>query len=111
MFLTPLDPKAVSQIRVNGKKLTDMSEVRLCPNDRLCIGPSSYFIYKNRQHDEEQSMPDTDENPITLEFASEEVLQADHEEETKKMDDIKKAHEELAKKQMAELQERLKREE
>jgi hypothetical protein len=31
------------------------------------------FIYKNRQHDEEQSMADTEEDPISFEFASDEV--------------------------------------
>lgn len=53
VFLTPLDPKACSQIRVNGKKLKDMSEIKMRPNDRICIGPSSYFVYKNREKDVE----------------------------------------------------------
>lgn len=88
-----------------------MSEIRLRPNDRICIGPSSYFIYKNRSHDDEQSRPDTEDDPITFDFASEEVITADNEEETKQLEAMKRAQEELAKQQMQELQDRLKREE
>lgn len=78
VFLTPLDPKAISQIRVNGKVLTSMEEVKLRPNDRICIGPAALFIYKNKQKESEASMPDTEEDPITFDFASEEVIEADN---------------------------------
>jgi hypothetical protein len=42
-----------------------MNEVRLKPNDRICIGPSSMFIYKNKSKEHEASKPDTAEDPIT----------------------------------------------
>ena len=50
-----------------------MNEVKLRPNDRIQLGPSSLFIYKNRSKDHEQSMEDTEENPITFDFAQDEA--------------------------------------
>lgn len=50
-----------------------MSEVKLRPNDRIQIGPSALFLYKNVGKDHEASRPDTEEDPITFDFASEEV--------------------------------------
>lgn len=73
VFLTPLNEKAVSQIKVNGKTLTDMSEVKLAPNDRIQLGPNSLFLYKNRKFEHEASIPDTEEDPITFESAQEEA--------------------------------------
>lgn len=76
-FLEPLDPKAMSEIRVNGKVLTSMEAFKLRPNDRICIGPSALFLFKNVAHEDEASMPDTAEDPITFDFADEEVMDQD----------------------------------
>lgn len=80
-----------------------MSEIRLRPNDRICIGPSSMFVYKNRQHDEEQSMPDTPDDPITADFASEELLNYENEEANQAMATLKKAQDEMYNKAMMEI--------
>lgn len=47
------------------------------PNDRVCIGPSAMFLFKNKQNEENASKPDTDEDPISYDFASEEVYAAE----------------------------------
>jgi hypothetical protein len=48
VLVQPLDVKAVTQIRVNGVVMTSMDEIKLRPNDRIAIGPSALFIYKNK---------------------------------------------------------------
>lgn len=68
-----------------------MSEVKLRPNDRICIGPASLFIYKNKQKESEASMPDTEENPITHEFASDEVIEAENEGQKEEKEKMMKA--------------------
>jgi hypothetical protein len=45
----------------------------LKPNDRICIGPSAYFLFKNTLKEDEASMPDQAQNPILYDFAAEEV--------------------------------------
>jgi hypothetical protein len=50
-----------------------MEGVQLKPNDRICIGPSSLFLFKDKQNEAQASMADTDENPITYDFACEEM--------------------------------------
>jgi hypothetical protein len=98
VYLTPLDPKAVSQIRVNGHVCTDMKEVKLRPNDRICIGPAALFIYKNKQKEaEESSMVDTEDDPITHEFASEEVIEAENVGQKEEKEAMKKMQAEQAK--------------
>lgn len=79
VLLEPLDQQAIPQIRVNGKVLTSKTPVQLKPNDRIAIGPSSFFVFKNRAHEDEASRPDTDEDPITFDFAEEECFQFDGE--------------------------------
>lgn len=69
VFMTPLDPKAPENIRVNGVPCKDCSEVKLRPNDRITIGPSAMFLYKNVEHDDEASMPDPVDDPISFDFA------------------------------------------
>jgi len=76
VLLTPLDSKALEHIRVNGKKLKDMSEVQLKPNDRIAIGPSALFLFKNVAHEALASMPDTPEDPIDFDFADMEMQTA-----------------------------------
>jgi hypothetical protein len=53
-----------------------MSEVKLFPNDRVMIGPSALFLYKNTEHEDEASRPDTVENPTDFDFADAEVQDA-----------------------------------
>ena len=58
--------------------MKDTSEFKLHPNDRIAIGPSALFIFKNRAHEVEHgSMPDTEEDPITFDFADNEVIEAE----------------------------------
>jgi hypothetical protein len=54
-----------------------MEEVKLRPNDRIQLGPSALFLYKNRSKEAEQSRPDTEEDPISFDFAQDEVRMAD----------------------------------
>jgi hypothetical protein len=50
-----------------------MKGVILKPNDRILIGPGSFFLFKNELKAAEASMPDTPENPITFDHVAEEV--------------------------------------
>ena len=54
-----------------------MDGVALKPNDRICIGPNSIFLFKHRDRDEDASAPDTEDNPISFDFAFEEIAMAD----------------------------------
>ena len=54
-----------------------MDCVILKPNDRICLGPSAFFLFKNKADEENASMPDTDEDPITFDDASEEIVKYD----------------------------------
>lgn len=54
-----------------------MDCVILKPNDRICLGPSAFFLFKNKAEEENASMPDTDEDPITFDDASEEIVKYD----------------------------------
>jgi len=56
-----------------------MDSVKLRPNDRIAIGPSALFLYKNMKQEADASIPDNDDDPITYDFASEEVIEADNE--------------------------------
>jgi len=44
------------------------------PNDRICIGPSAIFLFKNKAKEDDTTMPDPDDDPISFDFASEEVI-------------------------------------
>lgn len=79
--LTPLSEKAISQIRINGKPMTSMDGVTLVPNDRICIGPSAIFLYKNKKRDELAVVPDTDDDPISFDFANDECIEFDEQAE------------------------------
>lgn len=76
--LKPMAEDAIQHIRINGKPLDSMEGVILKPNDRICIGPSAIFLFKNKQKEEEASMPDPDDDPISFDFASEEVINFDN---------------------------------
>lgn len=45
--LQPLNENAMPNCKVNGFKITSMEGRILAPNDRICIGPSAYFLFKN----------------------------------------------------------------
>ena len=72
-MLIPLDENGLKHTKVNGQKLDSMKGVKLRPNDRICIGPSALFLFKHRDKESEASMPDTEADPITFDFASEEA--------------------------------------
>ena len=75
--LIPLDPKAMEHCKINGIPIASMDGIVLKPNDRICLGPSAIFIFKNKANEDKASMPDPDDDPISFDFASEEV--ANHE--------------------------------
>jgi len=68
----PLSEKAIPNCKVNGFKIK-LDGVILRPNDRICIGPSAYFLFKNKKNEANASIPDLDSDPITFDLASEEV--------------------------------------
>jgi hypothetical protein len=72
--IVPLEEGALQYTRVNGSLIPSMEGLELKPNDRICIGPSAMFIFKNMQNEENQSMADTEADPISFDFASEEIL-------------------------------------
>jgi len=69
----PLDAKAMEHCKVNGVSLTSMDGIILKPNDRICLGPSAIFLFKNKAKETDASMEDTDENPILFDTAADEV--------------------------------------
>jgi len=69
-----MSDKAMEHIRINGKTIESMEGVILKPNDRICIGPSAVFLFKNKEKEDDSSMPDPDDDPISFDFASEEVI-------------------------------------
>ena len=95
MFI-PLDEKALPHIRVNGKLMKDMKGQQLKPNDRICLGPSAMFLYKNKLNEANCSMPDPIDDPIQFDFASEEVIEADNEGQKEEKEAMKKMQEEMA---------------
>ena len=72
--VTALSPEAIPFIKINGKPLESLEGQILRPNDRICIGPSAYFIFKNKANEHNASMPDPSSDPISFEFANEEVV-------------------------------------
>lgn len=75
-----LNAKGAEQLRINGKKVGHTEKITLKPNDRICIGPSAVFLYKNIPKEEFASMPDPTDDPISYDFAAEEIYQAEEEE-------------------------------
>jgi len=67
-------------VKVNGKIIPINGKI-LKPNDRICIGPSAIFLFKNKQKEADASMPDPDDDPISFDFAAEEVDNADNAED------------------------------
>ena len=50
----------------------------LKPNDRICIGPSAIFLFKNKSNEADASIPDLDDDPISFDFAADEVINAEN---------------------------------
>lgn len=79
--LVPLSEKAMPNCKINGVKITSMDGIILKPNDRICIGPSAIFLFKNKQNEADASMPDTEADPISFDLACEEVQMNENVEE------------------------------
>ena len=77
-FLKPLSESALEFIFINGKKITGMKPVQLKPNDRIIFGTGSCFLFRNDDKKKDQSMEDTPQNPVTIEFAMKEKLDNDN---------------------------------
>lgn len=74
---------AADQLRVNGKKVGSIEPIVLKPNDRICIGPSAVFLYKNIPKEAEcASMPDDPADPISYDLAAEEIYNAEEAEKS-----------------------------
>jgi len=67
--------------KVNGVPISNMEGVLLKPNDRICLGPSAIFIFKNKANEDKASMPDPDDDPISFDFASEEVANLENQDQ------------------------------
>lgn len=78
--VSPISDKAMKNVKVNGKIIPILGQI-LKPNDRICIGPSAIFLFKNKQKEADASMPDPDDDPISFDFAAEEVDNADNAED------------------------------
>ena len=90
--------------KVNGVALKSMDGVILKPNDRICLGPSAIFLFKNKAHEGDASMEDTDENPISFDTAAEEVAQNENLAEKAEQEKVRADQEAAAKKMVAELE-------
>ena len=77
-MLKPLDPKAMEHCKINGVAMTNMDGVILKPNDRICLGPSAIFLFKNKKNEANASMADPDDDPISYDMAAEEVANNDN---------------------------------
>lgn len=75
--ITACNGKAAEQLRINGKKVMNTETITLKPNDRICIGPSAVFLYKNIPKEAEASMPDDPSDPISYDTAAEEIYNAE----------------------------------
>lgn len=93
MLLKPSNEKAIPNCKVNGFKIP-LAGVILKPNDRICIGPSAYFLFKNKQNESNASIPDLDSDPITYDLASDEVQQNENREEKDLQQAIRQQQEE-----------------
>lgn len=81
--MTPSVEKALPNIKINGFRFESMEPKQLEANDRICIGPSAIFLFKNKLKENENTKEDTEENPISFDDACEEVYEAENAEEKK----------------------------
>lgn len=89
VMLIPSVEKAMPNIKVNGFRFTTMEPRKLDPNDRIMIGPSAIFLFKNKLKETELTRPDTDEDPISFDDACDEVFDAENAEEKKIQEETK----------------------
>ena len=52
--------------------MTSMTPIVLKPNDRVVFGQSAAFLFKEKDKQSGSEVPDTQENPISFEFAMKE---------------------------------------
>lgn len=64
--------------KINGIALSNMDGHILDPNDRVCLGPSAIFLFKNKKNEANASMEDQDDDPISYDFAADEVANNDN---------------------------------
>jgi len=102
----PISDKAMKNVRVNGKVIPILGQI-LKPNDRICIGPSAIFLFKNKQKEGEASMPDVDDDPITFDFAAEEVENAEGTAEKEEQAKLQKEMAEANAKKLKEMEEKM----
>ena len=108
--IIPLSEKAMPQIKVNGVALTSMDGLVLKANDRICIGPSAIFLFKNDSKLDDSCMKDPADDPISFEFASDEVYEKEQGKE-KEAANAHKAEQEAANAaEMAEMKKKLEEE-
>ena len=87
-----------------------MDGVELKPNDRICIGPSAIFLFKNKQNEANASMPDNDDDPISFDFANDEVNNIENATEKEEQEEFKRKQDEEAKNAIAAMEAKLKAE-
>ena len=64
----------MTNIKVNDKNVDSMEGIVLKPNDRICLCPSAaMFLFKNKDKEAKASMEDPTYDPISYDFACEEV--------------------------------------
>ena len=68
----------MEHVKINGIAITSMEGVILRPNDRICLGPSAMFLFKNKKNEANASMQDPDDDPISFDLAAEEVANNDN---------------------------------
>mmetsp|Transcript_1275 Transcript_1275/g.1527 ORF Transcript_1275/g.1527 Transcript_1275/m.1527 type:complete len:579 (+) Transcript_1275:943-2679(+) len=105
--LIPLVTKSMKNIKVNGKCIEDRDGVTLKPNDRVCIGPSAVFLFKHKDKESEASMPDPEDDPISFDFASEEVINVENADQIAAEEDYKRKEQEDSKNALKALEEKL----
>ena len=84
---------AAQHIRVNGN-LVNPKGVTLRPNDRICIGPSAIFLFKHKAKEQDASMPDPEDDPISFDWAENEVSQVENKQEQQEKEAQRKAQQE-----------------
>lgn len=99
----------MKNVKVNGRIIPILGRI-LKPNDRICIGPSAMFLFKNKQREEDASMPDTDGDPITFDFAAEEVENESNQEGKEEQAKLQKEMEEANAKKLHEMEQQLEKE-
>lgn len=96
--------------KINGIPISTIDGVVLKPNDRICLGPSAIFIFKNKANEDKASMPDPDDDPISFDFASEEVAKHENSDQKEQQEKARKEQEEASAKMVAELEAKMERE-